>query len=282
MNATREFGDAAAVYPPLQVCAAISGGGCDRNRTEQAAEVGEVGEPVGASDEHAGVDGSGDGRAGAHGGEDWDVEHVADVPGGEGPVGLLDHDHAVVVAAVREHRGEGEVARAAEHGDAEPRSSLGCGCERPAVDDRRPDGRSCAADPVEAQRTDDRDRRCRRPGDAEHGGGGVEVRRGERGRALRCAHHRQRARHGRRAVAPSSAEHGDVASGRRRFPDAAAAREHGPKVAIRPHRSRSGCGPPPRHGRARRAQRRGGQVGGWPAAGGAGAARCAPPAGRRG
>src|SRR5690349_2249829 len=102
VNATRELGDAEAVYPPLQVCAAISGGGCHRSRTEQAAEVGEFAETMGAGDEHACVDGASDGRAGADSREDGDVEHVADVAGGERAVGLLDHDHAVVAAAVGE------------------------------------------------------------------------------------------------------------------------------------------------------------------------------------
>lgn len=282
MNATREFGDAEAVYPPLQFCAAISGGGCDWSRTEQTAEVGEIRETVGAGDEHACVDGTSDGRAGADGGEDGDVEHVADIARGERAVGLLDHDHAVVAATVGEQRGEREVARPAEHGDAQPRSARGVGGDRPSVHDRRAEGTARADDAVEAQRADDRDRRRRRPWEPEHGGSGVEVRRGERGRALRGTHHRQRARHRRRAVAASSADEGDAASGRRRFPDAAAAREHGPKMAVRPHRSRSCCWRPLQHGRARRARQRGGQAVGWRAAGGVAGARCAPPAGRPG
>src|SRR5687767_13730769 len=95
--ATSDFGAASAEYPPVQVCVEISGCGRDVGQAQQAAEVGEFGETVRARDEHACVDGSGDGRADADGGENGDVEDVAHVAGGEGALCLLDHDDAVQV-----------------------------------------------------------------------------------------------------------------------------------------------------------------------------------------
>lgn len=85
----------------MQVCVTISVCAREVGRSEQSAQVGEVGETVSAGDKHACVDAAGDRRAHVHGGEDGDVEHVADVTCGERPVLLLDDDHAVVVEAVR-------------------------------------------------------------------------------------------------------------------------------------------------------------------------------------
>lgn len=266
----------------MQVCVEISGCGRGVDRSQQAAEVGEVGEAVRSGDEHACVDGAGDGGADVDGGEDRDVQDVADVACSEGPIRFLDHDDAVEVSTAREERGEREVARPAQDADPEARRCRWCGRRSPGVDDGRPTTRCGVADAVEQQRADHGHRCAGRPGESEDGGCGVGVHGGERRRLLRCAHDGERACDRGRAVAASSADHGDVASGRRRFPDAAVAREHGPKVALRPHRSRSGCGPPLQHGRARRAQPRGDWGGAWSGAGGAAAGPSAPPAGRPG
>ena len=94
----------------MQVCVEISGCGRGLDQSQEAAEVGEFREPVRAGDEHACVDGAGDGWADADGGEHGDVEQVTHVAGGEGSIGLLDHHDAVQVSAVREERRERQVA----------------------------------------------------------------------------------------------------------------------------------------------------------------------------
>jgi hypothetical protein len=76
-------------------------------------ELTEIGEVVEAGEEESGVDGSGDGLADGHLGDDRDASDLRDVPGGEAPALLGEQDDATRRRSCSFQRGcEGEVARA--------------------------------------------------------------------------------------------------------------------------------------------------------------------------